>query len=493
LAVAARKRVLVVGAGITGLSAAYHLTKTRPDVEIKLIEVRDRAGGNIETERRDGFVLDGGPDCFLRTKPEGQKLCEELGLGSEIMTTLPSAHGVYIAQHGRLERMPAGMALAVPTRIGPLVKTPLVSWAGKLRILGDLFVEHRPTSDDETVASFLMRHFGREVTYQLAGPLLGGIFAGDIEELSIQSTFPQLVELEKKQGSLIRALFAAERARVAAAQGRPVPRSDDPFDPAELWSLFTWLRREPKSAPSPFLSLQSGIGTLVSKLVAQLPEAAILLGRRVEQIARLGDGRWQARLDGDTLEYFDRILLCTPAHAAARITAPLPLSSLLEAVPYVSTATVFFALGAEPKQCPLDSSGFMVPRCEGRMLASTWVSSKWSDRVPANGKLLRAFLGGAREPELVLNTSDEELVDIARSELTRFMGPLDPVLFTRVFRWQRSNPQPVVGHGARLRKVQRLLAEVPGLHLAGSAYDGVGISDCIRQGRAAADAASAGL
>lgn len=489
----AGKRVLVAGAGITGLAAAYQLHSTRPDLEMTLVDPRGRTGGNIDTERRDGFLLDGGPDSFLRTKPEAARLCEELGLGADLMTTLPTAHRVYVGQHGRLVPLPSGMALAVPTRLGPLVKTSLVGWGGKLRILGDLFIEQRPKTDDETVAAFLARHFGREVTDQLAGPLLGGIFAGDIEELSIQSTFPQLVELEKKQGSLIRALFAAERARAAQAQGKAEPRSDDPFDPVELWSLFRWLRREAKTVPSPFMSLKSGMGTLIATLTQRLPASALQLGRSLEQLQPGSDGRWLARFAGDSVQAYDRVLLCMPAHAAAKVLAQHPLARELEAVPYVSTATVFFALGAEPKQCPLDGSGFIVPRQEGRVLASTWVSAKWGERAPAGAGLLRAFLGGAREPELVESASDDDLLAIARDELTRFMGPLDPVLFTRVFRWQRSNPQPIVGHAARLRRIQRHLVGMPGLYLAGSAYDGVGIPDCIRQGRAAATAALAGL
>lgn len=484
-----RKRILVVGAGITGLSAAYQLTTTRPDVEVRLIEPRERPGGNIVTERRDGFIIDGGPDCFLRTKPEALRLCEELGLVPEIMTTSPTANGVYLVRKGRLEPMPAGMALAVPTRLGPLVKTPLIGWASKLRVLGDLFVEKRCSTDDETVASFLTRHFGREVTNHLAGPLLGGIFSGDIEELSIQSTFPQLVELEKQQGSLIRALFAAERVRAAQAQGKPVPKNEAPFDPAELWSLFGWLRREAKAVQSPFLSLRSGMATLVSALVERLAPGSMLLSRCVERLERQNDGRWAARLDGDVVESFDKVLFCTPAPATAQIMAQHPIARLLEAVPHVTTTTVFFALGAETKTRPLDSSGFMVPRHEGRMPASTWVSSKWAERAPPGAKLLRASLGGAREPLLVDSASDNELVAIAQEELTRYMGSIEPVLFTRVFRWKR--PQPVVGHGARVRKIESLLADIPGMYLAGSGYDGFGLSDCIRQGRAAATAALA--
>lgn len=488
-----KKRVLVAGGGISGLAAAYHIHSSRPDIDLLLVEPRQRTGGNIETEQRDGFLLDGGPDSFLRTKPEAASLCQQVGLGAQLTTTLPTAHRTYVAQKGKLVPLPAGMALAVPTRIGPLVKTSLVGWSGKLRVLADLFVEHRAPEGDETVAAFLTRHFGREVTDQLAGPLLGGIFAGDIEELSIRSTFPQLVELERRQGSLIRALFAAERARAAQAQGKVAPRNEDPFDPVEMWSLFGWLRREAGSVPSPFQSLSGGMGTLVHELTSRLPERALRLGRRVERLERAGDGRWRVQLDGDTLEVVDGIISCMPAFAAAEALAASPLAEVLCRVPYVSTATVFFALAREPKQRPLDGAGFIVPRSEGRVLASTWVSSKWPGRAPAGAVLLRAFLGGAREPELIERASDDELLSIAREELTRFMGPLEPVLFTRVFRWQRSNPQPTLGHAARIAKIESLLRDAPGLQFAGFAYDGIGIPDCIRRGRAAADAVLQGL
>lgn len=483
-----KKRVLVAGGGISGLAAAYHVAVTRPEVELLLVEPRQRTGGNIETEVRDGFLLDGGPDSFIRTKPEAARLCEQVGLGDQLMTTLPTAHRTYVGQKGALVPLPAGMALAVPTRLGPLVKTPLLGWSGKLRVLADLFVEHRAPEGDETVASFLTRHFGREVTEQLAGPLLGGIFAGDIEELSIRSTFPQLVELERKQGSLIRALFAAERARAAQAKGKAAPCSEDPFDPVELWSLLGWLRREAKAVQSPFQSLAGGMGALVDQLTNRLPDRSLRLGRRVERLEHTSDGRWRVRLDGDSEEIVDGVISCMPAFAAADALANHPIEAVLRSVPYVSTATVFFALGAEPKQRPLDGSGFIVPRAEGRVLASTWVSSKWSGRAPKGSVLLRAFLGGAREPTLVETASDDELLQIARDELMRFMGPLDPVLFTRVFRWHRSNPQPTVGHAARISSIESQLRDLPSLQFAGFAYDGIGISDCIRRGRSAAEA-----
>jgi oxygen-dependent protoporphyrinogen oxidase len=477
---------------MTGLAAAYELVSSRPELRVTLIESRERLGGNVQTVYRDGFLLDGGPDSFIRTKPDTANLCTELGLGSELIVPEPAASRVYIGKGGRLVPLPAGMALAVPTRLGPLVKTELISFIGKLRVLGDLFIEKDLSfvKQDETVAAFLTRHFGREVTSHLAGPLLGGIFAGDIEELSIHSTFPQLVDLEREQGSLIRALFAKERSRVAQAQNKNPKRSDDPFDPVELFSLLRWLRREPpQGAHSPFQSLRSGMGTLVAHLEALLPKEHVKLGRQVCELSRSKHG-YTLTLDGDERVDADAVILCVPAHSAKTIlegASNLALTQSLSKISYVSTATVFFALDREPTGHALDGAGFIVPRGEGRLLASTWLSTKWAGRAPDGKFLIRVFLGGAREPSLVESSSDDDLRALALTEIKRFLGPLEErTLFSQVFRWVRSNPQPTLGHAARLQAIETEMRHFPKLALAGSAYDGVGLGDCIRQGRAAA-------
>ena len=486
-----RPSVLVAGAGISGLSACHALLGERPDLDLCVVESRERAGGNINTLRQDGYVIDAGPDSFLRTKPEAARLCTELGLGQELIAPSVEGRRVLIAHRGRLTPMPAGMALAVPTRFGPMLSTPLLSLAGKARILGDLFVQkpnHAPR--DETVASFLKRHFGSEATEHLAGPLLGGIFAGDIEELSILSTFPQLVELERKSGSLIRALFAAERARAAQANQNQNHRLgaalDDPLYPPDLIAFVRWLYRQGQRPDSPFQSLRGGMGQLVEKLVARLPPGSLQLGVSISRLQRGADGRWRAEFSNGTARDFDAVLLCLPAHAAAAVVPDAALAEELAAVPYVSTATVFFALPTERLPRKLDASGYIVPRKEGRALASTWVSTKWEGRAPANGALIRVFLGGAREPELVARASEEELAALALAELERMIGPISKPDFVKTFKHVRTNPQPVVGHSARLERIESRLAEMPGLQFSSSAFGGVGIPDCIRRAQAAA-------
>ncbi len=479
--------VLVAGAGISGLSAAYCLWRERPDINLCIIEPQPRAGGSIWTVHEQGYVLDAGPDSFLRTKTEAADLCRELGLGSDLISPSPEGRRVLIAHKGQLVPMPAGMALAVPTRIGPMVNSPLLSFIGKLRILGDLSVQ-KPSGDmpDETVASFLNRHFGHEATENLAGPLLGGIFAGDIDELSIHSTFPQLVDLERRHGSLIRAFFAAERAR--AAQNKNAQKlgaaADDPLYLPELFSLMKWLYRQGQKAESPFQSLRFGMGQLVDALKARLPEGCLKLGVALLGLERTANDKWRAHLSSDTSVDFDGVILCVPAQAAASVLANTALSAEFKAVPHVSTAAVYLALDEAKLSRPLDASGYMVPRAEGRAFASSWASTKWEGRAPTGRCLVRVSLGGARDPELVVNSSEADLGDLARQELERMIGPVGTPLFVRAFKHVR--PQPVVGHLARLARVESRLAELPGLLLASAALGGVGIPDCIRRAQSAA-------
>jgi oxygen-dependent protoporphyrinogen oxidase len=479
--------ILVAGAGISGLSAAHALLRARPDVDLCVVEAQPRAGGSIWTVREQGYLLDAGPDSFLRTKTEAADLCRELGLGDDLISPSPEGRRVLIAHKGQLVPMPAGMALAVPTRIGPMVKSPLLSFVGKLRVLGDLAVP-KPSGDmqDETVASFLKRHFGREATENLAGPLLGGIFAGDIDELSILSTFPQLVDLERRHGSLIRAFFAAERAR--AAQNKNTHKlgaaADDPLYLPELFDLMKWLYRQARQVESPFQSLRGGMGQLVDALKARLPEGCLKLGVALLGLERIANDKWRAHLSNESSLDIDGVILCMPAQAAASVIADAALSAEFGAVPHVSTAAVYLALDEAKLSRPLDASGYMVPRAEGRAFASSWASTKWEGRAPTGGCLVRVSLGGARDPALVANSTEADLGELARQELERMIGPVGTPLFVRAFKHVR--PQPVVGHMARLARIESRLADFPGLLLASSALGGVGIPDCIRRAESAA-------
>ncbi len=463
------KRAVVLGAGITGLSAAYAIGRAKPEVEITVLEARDRIGGNIVTERASGFLIDGGPDSFLRTKPEAVQLCKELGLEDDLISPSEDAKKVYLVQNGKLVQMPAGMALAVPTRLGPMLRTPLMGLTAKARMLGDFLVSPRDSDEDESIENFVARRFGRRAAEKVASPLLGGIYAGDVSQLSINSTFPQLVALEKKHGSLILGLMKAQ----ASMRGAPT---------GTLSAVKTWLSTPLASAPSPFYSLRGGMGSLIRALAERAPR--VRTSTAAERVEAVGTG-FKVHLPGGQSVPADAVIVATPAHVAAEIL-PSAFEQELAGIPYLSTATVFFAYPKAKLGRELDGMGFVVPRGEAKILAGTWVSSKWAGRAPADSVLMRAFLGGARGDVDVEASSDETLVAIAAEELSRIMGQLPEPLFTRVYRYHRANPQPVVGHGARLERIDELLRAAPGLAFAGAAYRGVGIPDCVRQGREAA-------
>lgn len=473
------RRVVIVGGGVTGLTLAYLLGQRAADVAVTLIEARSQLGGNIVTEQRDGFLIDAGPDSFVRTKPDALALCRELGLEHELCSTRPEARRVYVVHQGRLELLPGGMALAVPTRLGPLLSTPLLSLAGKLRAGLEPFVPARRGSADESITSFFSRRLGVEVSEQIAAPLLGGIFAGDAASLSIDATFPQLVELERKHGSLLRGLFAAQLARggwTAPDGGSFGARA------RRIAALVRWLRRAPEDADSPFQSLRGGMSVLIEALAARLAPGSVRLGTRARGLERAIDG-WRVALDDGSALAADAVVLAGPAHVSAELVPDPGLRDELAAIPYGSSATVFFAFARAAVAHPLDATGFISPASESRLLAATFVSSKWEGRAPPGHVLLRAFLGGERDADRLRRGSDAELVDFALVELRRLLGRLDTPLFTRVFRHERASPQPRVGHVERMRRVATRVAALPGVYLAGSAYDGVGIPDCVRQAR----------
>ncbi len=475
-------RVIVVGGGITGLSAAYFVHKAQPSFQVNVLEARERFGGNIVTEKREGCLLDGGPDSFLRTKPAAVELCRELGLESEFTTS--QSRKVYVANQGELLPLPAGMALSVPTRLAPMVQTPLLSLPGKLRMLGDLVLPKGFAADglDESIAAFVERRFGREAL-AVAAPLLGGIYAGDIRELSLRATFPQLIDLELKHGSVIRGLFEQEKAR--QAQGNAA--SSAPSTDASSGGFWSWLRRGEAEAASPFYSLKGGMSRLIERLVQRLPQGSVRTSARVValELAELGP-RFRVVLDSGEVLSADAVILACPAHAATRLVPDEQAKRELSSIPYVSTATVFFAFSQATVKRPLDAVGFVVPRGEAEILASTWVSSKWEHRAPQGTVLVRAFLGGRFNGPRIAQASDISLVRTAHADLERLMGPLGKPRWTRVFRYTDSNPQPVIGHLARVRRIRERLVGLPTLQLAGAAYDGVGIPDCVRQAETAA-------
>ncbi len=456
-----RTSVAVVGGGITGLAAAH--TLARKSIDFLLIEKEQRLGGTIRTEHEAGFLLDTGPDAFLAQKPDGVALCRELGIEKRLIPTNPAERAVFVLHGGRLHPLPEGMVLTVPTRIFPLASSSLFSITGKMRMALEFLIPARQ-EPDESIASFVRRRLGKEALERLAEPLLAGIHSGDAERLSMSFLFPRFVELEKKHGSLIRGMRKAVPRRHPDKKGG--------------------------KAPSIFLSLEGGLGELVDAISERLPEGTVLRGEGVRAI-RMEGKRYCLRLDSGEEVSASACVLAVPLRAAERLVEGVStdVADLLVGIPAVSTAVCFLGFPREQVRHPLNGYGFVVPRTEGRrILAATFVSSKFANRAPSSQVLLRAFLGGARDPD-VLGLSDVALSELARRELGEILGLLGEPSFSRVHRWQDGTPQVEVGHADRLAAIEARLRETPGLELAGNGVRGVGIPDCIADGRRRAEAA----
>ena len=451
--------VIVVGGGIAGLSAALALHGAGRDV--RLLEAGPRLGGVVRTETVDGFVIEAGPDAILAQKPEGLALIGAVGVADRLVPTVPRTRTVFVLHRERLHPLPEGMMLAVPTRILPFLRSGLFSWPGKLRMAMDLLLPRRGHDDDESIASLLRRRFGAEAVDRLGEPLMAGIHAGDPERLSIQSTFPRFVEMEQRHRSLIRGMWAT----------RP---------------------RGPAASRSAFYSLAGGLGELVDAIARRLPPGGIRLDARVSTLTRTA-GAFTVRLsDGSTLAARS-VILAVPAYAAAPLLSPLSRESalLLQTIPFVSSATVALGYRREDVAHPLDGYGLLVPRGEGlRTSACTFVSSKFPGRAPEGCVLLRAFLGGARDGD-VLRGSDSELAALVRREMGAVLGLHGDPLVQRVYRWPRATPQMVVGHRERMARLDALVGGLPGLFLTGAGLHGTGLPDAIADGERAARAAAA--
>ncbi len=460
-------RLVVVGGGITGLAAAHHALELarerRIALELTLVEARERLGGTIATERAGGFLIEAGPDSFLSEKPWALALCRRLGLEDRLARTDDRYRKVFVWHAGRLHPLPDGWELLAPTRLAPFLSSRLFSWPGKLRMAFDLVLP-RGIADDESLGAFVRRRLGREALERVAQPLVAGIYTADPDDLSLTATMPRFAELEKQERSIILGLRRARRrARETGVSGA-------------RWSLF--------------VTLKEGMEELVAALATRLQPGTVLLKQRVAGVERRGD-RWRvATAEGADLDA-DRVIVATESHAAARMLRYVDptLATLLAEIPYASSATVTLGYRRADVAHPLDGFGFVVPHAEKRaLLACTFSSVKYAGRAPEGDVLLRAFVGGALN-EAVLELDDAPLVMRARAELREALGITAAPALARVFRWPKAMPQYHVGHLARVETIERRAGALPGLDLAGGAYRGVGIADCVRSGEAAAERA----
>ncbi|HJL16387.1 MAG TPA: protoporphyrinogen oxidase [Sandaracinaceae bacterium LLY-WYZ-13_1] len=454
-------RTVVVGGGLSGLAAAHRLLERDPDAEVTVLEAADRAGGILGTVERDGFVIETGPDSILSEKTAAIELAERLGIADRLVRTRGAHRGAYVVSHGRLVRVPEGFSLMAPTRWAAWATTPIMSWPGKLRAaLETVIPRHR--GPEESMARFVRRRFGREVLDRLAQPLVGGIYGGDPDRLSLEATMPRFVSLERDHGSVIRGMRARQRRRAEQAAS------------GARYGLF--------------VAFDRGMQVLIDALVARLG-GRVKVGAKVTGLARRHGG-WRAGFEGGGVDA-DRVILALPAWRAAALVAPHHerLTEALESIPYGSAATVTSAWPRADVPHPMDAFGFVVPSVERRsVLAATFSSVKWPDRAPEGEVLVRVFVGGANAPD-VAELDDPTLVALARRELRSLMGVEAAPRFSLVWRYTRAMPQYQVGHLARVDAIEAMQRDLPGLDLAGNAYRGVGIPDTIRYAEAVADRA----
>jgi oxygen-dependent protoporphyrinogen oxidase len=460
-------KLVVVGAGIAGLAAAHRAVEVARErglaLELTLLEARERLGGTIATERAGGFLVEAGPDSFLSEKPWALALCKRLGIEDRLARTDDRFRKVFVWRAGRLHPLPDGFQLLAPTRLGPFLKSRLFSWPGKLRMGLDLVLP-RGGADDESLGAFVRRRLGREALERVAQPLVAGIYTADPDDLSLAATMPRFLELEKRERSIVLAMWRA--ARTAPQPGTSGAR----------WSLF--------------VTFKDGMEELVTTLAARLPAGAALVKHRVTGIERQGEG-WRVATDAGGPIEADRVILTTESHVAGRILRYVDpsLATLLGEIPYASSATISFGYRRADVPHALDGFGFVVPRTERRaLIACTFSSVKYPGRAPEGHALLRGFVGGALD-EAILALDDASLVDRAREELRQALGITAEPVLTRLFRWPAAMPQYHVGHLTRVETIERRVAALPGLGLAGGAYRGVGIADCVRSAEAAAERA----
>jgi len=456
------KRIAIIGGGISGLSAAFALEEKRragASLEYVLFELSPRLGGVLVTDRVEGCIVEAGPDSFITEKPWAADLCRKIGLGDQLIGSNDASRKTYILTKGKLVVMPDGLMFMVPTKILPTVFSPLFSLRTKMQMAAEWFHPPHKASADETVAEMVERHYGPEMVDRLADPLLSGVYGGEASQLSVRAVLARFAEMEAKHGSLGRAMLAARR-KMAGASNRPAP------------PLFT--------------SLKEGMQQMVDALRSRLDTSALRISSPAQSVIPQ-DGGWTVSA-GYESDQFDALIIATPAQAASTLLqlAEENLSRELGEIRYSSSVTVTLGYDETVRRALPPGFGFLVPRSEGRrMLAATFVHNKFPHRAPENRAIIRCFLGGSRDEE-ILDRTEDQILQIVRSELQQIIGLTAEPLFTRVYKWRAAMAQYSVGHLERLQRIEALRQKLPGLALAGNAFNGIGVPDCVRSGAEAA-------
>jgi oxygen-dependent protoporphyrinogen oxidase len=455
-------RVAILGGGISGLAAAHRLTEIAPQVEVRLFEAQNRLGGILQTIRRGDYLIERSADMFTTREPWALDLCKRVGLADDLVETDQRFRKALIVFKGKLYPVPEGFQLLTPSKLWPMASSPLLSTTGKLRMAGEWLVPPRKTRGDESLASFVRRRLGPEAFERLVQPLVGGIYTADPEKLSMAATLPQFLEMERRNGGLLRSI------------------------------LKTPAKQEPKTEGSgarygQFLAPRQGMSQLVDAVAARLPAGCVKLQTRVDALANVND-QWTLTLSDGSTETFDALIFALPAAKHALLTAvdPAP-ATLLAQIEHASCSVVVLGYRRSQIKHPLNAFGFVVPAIEKRkVIASSFASVKFPGRAPDDRVLIRVFVGGALQPELARLPQDE-LIELARGELAALIGAGGEPEIAEVVRWLEAMPQYHVGHLDLVAQIESRAAEIPRFALAGNAYRGVGIPFCIRSGEQAAE------
>ena len=464
------KKVVIIGAGATGLAAAYYLQQEAQTAgwpgDYLVIEQEQRLGGKILTERPEGFLLEGGPDCFLSEKPAVLELTAELGIEDRLLCSNEENKGTEVFSRGRLHTLPEGLIMLVPTKIIPFVLSPLISWPGKVRMAFDFVLPRKKEDTDETLASFVSRRMGREALYKIAEPLIGGIHGGDPETMSLKASFPRFLQWEQQYGSLAKAMLVM-RKKMAAFGNR------ERIGPPRTY----------------FMTYINGMRELTDNLASRLDQEKIITGSKVTKIefTRMdGQPTYLVHVEGRPPVPAAAVIAAIPSNSAQKLVQGLDsqAAAVLGEIPMASSATIQMAYRRQDLPRTANSFGFVIPNMEGRKInALTYSSVKWNYRVPnENFVLLRTFVGNAKRSALA-QRNEQEILQMARDDLRDILGITAKPVVARVYRWLNARPQYTLGHLERINQLEERLAQYPGLYVAGGCYRGIGLSDCVKDGR----------
>ncbi|MDQ0217596.1 protoporphyrinogen oxidase [Peribacillus cavernae] len=459
-----RQKIAVIGGGITGLATVFYLQKKAKEenlpYDVLLIEASTRLGGKVQTAVRDGFVIEKGPDSFVARKESASRLAKEVGMEDKLVYN--TAGKSYVLVKGRLHPMPSGSIMGIPTEIGPFVATGLFSPLGKLRAAADFVLPRSDKKGDQSLGEFFRRRLGDEVLENLIEPLLSGIYAGDIDQLSLMATFPQFYHVEQEHRSLI------------VGMKKTTPDAQ---------------KNAEKNAPKKgkFLTMTTGLQSFIDAIENHLTPRSVIKGVRVEDI-RQKDKQYQLNLNNQEVIFADAVITAAPHHALTAIFSSYPFFSPLKEMQATSVATVAMAFEESAIKQDIDGTGFVVSRnSDYTITACTWTHRKWAHSTPDGKVLIRCYVGRAGD-EAVVDLPDEEIIKIVLEDLNKTMSISDKPDFSIVTRWKDAMPQYTVGHKQRIEKVRNeVREELPGVFLAGSSFEGLGLPDCIDQAEKAVE------